>query len=81
MLKADSSKFFINDYKVMFITDTADNFDNETAAGVSQEQFEKKLSSFKENRLFSDFLFGLCYLSGYLTIASSKMPARFEYHI
>ena len=44
----------------MFITDTADNFDTETDAGVSQEQFAKKLDSFKENRLFSDFLFGLC---------------------
>ena len=41
----------------MFIKDTADNFDNETAAGVSQEQFAKKLDSFKENRLFNIFRF------------------------
>ena len=49
LLKADSWKFYINDYKVMFITDNADNFDNETAAGVSQEQFSKKLPYFNES--------------------------------
>ena len=77
MLKADSSRFYINDYKVMFITDTADNFDNETAAGVSQEQFAKKLGSFKENRLFFDIFFAAGTILTVLTIASSKMPARF----
>ena len=35
----------------MFITDNADNFDTDTEAGVSQEQFAKKLDSNKESRL------------------------------
>ena len=37
----------------MFITDNADNFDTDTEAGVSQEQFAKKLDGNKNSRLLS----------------------------
>merc|ERR1712176_157928 len=51
LLKADSWKYYLNEYKVMFISDNpAGNFDNETAAGVTQEQFKKKLPSNENDR-------------------------------
>ncbi|XP_063685928.1 uncharacterized protein LOC134819740 [Bolinopsis microptera] len=49
LLKADNWKFYLNDYKIQFITDTDQNFDYEDRAGIDQAQYELKLPDPQEN--------------------------------
>ncbi|XP_063688810.1 uncharacterized protein LOC134821911 [Bolinopsis microptera] len=44
LLKADNWKFYLNDYRIQFISDTDQNFDYEDRAGIDQNQYERKLS-------------------------------------
>ncbi|XP_063685211.1 uncharacterized protein LOC134819287 isoform X5 [Bolinopsis microptera] len=43
LLKADNWKFYLNDYKIQFITDTEQNYDYEDRAGIDQDKYEDEL--------------------------------------
>ena len=43
LLKADHYKFYLNDNKIQFITDTDKNYDDVDRAGIDQAQYELRL--------------------------------------
>ena len=43
LLKADQYKFYLNDNKIQFITDTDKNYDDIDRAGIDQAEYEKRL--------------------------------------
>ena len=43
LLKADQYKFYLNDNKIQFITDTDKNYDDVDRAGIDQAKYEERL--------------------------------------
>ncbi|KAL5266604.1 hypothetical protein ACHWQZ_G003846 [Mnemiopsis leidyi] len=50
LLKADSFRYYINDMPFSFISDNADNYDNDTNVGITKEKFDQKLPSRTDDR-------------------------------
>ncbi|KAL5266231.1 hypothetical protein ACHWQZ_G003596 [Mnemiopsis leidyi] len=49
LLKADSFRYYINDVPFSFISDNAENYDNDTNVGITEAKFNEKLPARKND--------------------------------